>query len=194
MLVACFDDCGTVHRVTQVKTADCCYIVYIVNCQRFEIHCLRITGITRLGQRRNGHVFVLVHTLSVDFKNAASQTAVFSVCNFFSAWEDDSSSSHADECDPTQGRASQCLNGGVCRPVLSTAKFVCSCPPGFTGSRCETVAASESRRGGDPCSPNPCLHGGVCSTDRDGKTAVCRCMEHWTGKHCQVGDMSVFFV
>jgi len=38
----------------------------------------------------------------------------------------------------------QCMNMGQCHPNGNS--FVCKCPPGFTGQRCDTR---------DPCTPNP---------------------------------------
>lgn len=62
-----------------------------------------------------------------------------------------------DFCSPNP-----CVNGGEC--ALFDGSYVCRCPPGYGGQRCELDTA--------PCDPDPCDHG-YCSVIPDGFTCVC---------------------
>lgn len=88
-----------------------------------------------------------------------------------------------------------CENGGICSDgiqvmeetriidsqtiiftsPLVTHDFVCRCPDGFTGKRCD--------RRHDPCSPNPCQAGGICR--RQGYDFQCSCPVSREGKYCE---------
>nr|XP_027227632.1 wnt inhibitory factor 1-like [Penaeus vannamei] len=59
---------------------------------------------------------------------------------------------------------SRCLHGGVC-----TAVNRCTCPPGYTGARCEAAI----------CTP-ACQHGGRCVAP-----GVCSCPAGYGGPLCQ---------
>ena len=61
---------------------------------------------------------------------------------------------------------SPCQNGGNCSAVSSG--FVCTCPPGYTGSLCETDV--------DECASAPCLFGGQCIDKVDSFECVCPSM------------------
>ncbi|XP_053727408.1 versican core protein-like [Synchiropus splendidus] len=66
-----------------------------------------------------------------------------------------------------------CLNEGSCfkRSGIPT----CSCPPGFTGDRCETDI--------DECQSNPCRNGGTCV---DGIASfTCVCLPSYSGLFCE---------
>ena len=64
-----------------------------------------------------------------------------------------------------------CQNGGSPNAVCS----MCDCPPGFTGSSCQTDI--------DECSSLPCLNGGICS---DGiNSFTCQCQLGYTGSTCE---------
>ncbi|KAM9810913.1 versican core protein-like [Neosynchiropus ocellatus] len=66
-----------------------------------------------------------------------------------------------------------CLNEGSCfkRSGIPT----CSCPPGFTGDRCETDV--------DECQSNPCRNGGTCV---DGIACfTCVCLPSYGGLFCE---------
>uniref|UniRef100_A0A8C6X0Q6 EGF-like domain-containing protein n=1 Tax=Naja naja TaxID=35670 RepID=A0A8C6X0Q6_NAJNA len=71
-----------------------------------------------------------------------------------------------------------CQNGGSCSsrvlPPSATPEYVCVCPPGFTGEKCQGVVD-------DPCFPSPCQHGGTCQRI-SGKEHQCQCLPGWTGK------------
>ncbi|ETE60296.1 Neurogenic locus notch-like protein 4, partial [Ophiophagus hannah] len=77
-----------------------------------------------------------------------------------------------------------CQNGGSCSsralPPSTAPEYVCVCPPGFTGEKCQGVV-------GDPCFPSPCQHGGTCQRI-SGKEHQCQCLPGWTGKNCQLMD------
>lgn len=32
---------------------------------------------------------------------------------------------------------SQCYNGGTCKEAVYSSDYICQCPPGFSGTRCE---------------------------------------------------------
>ncbi|KAG8127586.1 hypothetical protein E2320_014534 [Naja naja] len=70
-----------------------------------------------------------------------------------------------------------CQNGGSCSsrvlPPSATPEYVCVCPPGFTGEKCQGVVD-------DPCFPSPCQHGGTCQRI-SGKEHQCQCLPGWTG-------------
>jgi hypothetical protein len=72
-------------------------------------------------------------------------------------------------CLPTN----PCLNSGKCYPDQST--FVCVCPDGFLGSRCETNV--------DDCQGSQCMQGGTCI---DGANSyACSCPSGFTGARCE---------
>lgn len=62
-----------------------------------------------------------------------------------------------------------CHNGGIC------VSGRCQCPPGFKGSRCETVV--------DYCEGIQCQNGGTCYSND--KTYVCLCTSEYTGDKCE---------
>lgn len=71
-----------------------------------------------------------------------------------------------------------CKNGGNCTSVIksedNTRGYICSCPPGFSGSRCETNV--------DECSSNPCFPNGECEDLAN--DFICTCKRGFTGKFC----------
>ncbi|XP_033110813.1 fibropellin-3-like isoform X1 [Anneissia japonica] len=73
-----------------------------------------------------------------------------------------------------------CLNGGACS-VTSTG-YSCSCPSGYTGTRCETVVTTA-------CASAPCLNGGTCSLTSFGYS--CTCPSGYTGTHCETSVCSL---
>uniref|UniRef100_T1JHZ3 Uncharacterized protein n=1 Tax=Strigamia maritima TaxID=126957 RepID=T1JHZ3_STRMM len=66
-----------------------------------------------------------------------------------------------------------CLNGGTCQHVAGAEPF-CLCPPGFQGSKCESMAGS--------CLPNPCANGGTCFWLHSG--FKCDCQQGFFGPRC----------
>ncbi|XP_062869869.1 protocadherin Fat 3 [Trichomycterus rosablanca] len=66
-----------------------------------------------------------------------------------------------------------CQNGGTCASLPAGA-FACSCPPQYTGARCETRVTS--------CMPTPCQNGGDCKAV--GSTFLCGCPRGFTGLIC----------
>jgi len=94
-----------------------------------------------------------------------------------------------------------CLNKGVCEPSEALHKFICKCPRGFIGTRCERK---------DACLDEPCLNGATCETmyvqntakvlrkadpkpkakDEDQNTTVrqysCLCAEGYKGVTCEL--------
>merc|ERR1712008_166250 len=65
-----------------------------------------------------------------------------------------------------------CLNQGSCMGIEND--FKCSCPPGFTGKRCETNI--------DECINNPCGINGECTDDING--FKCLCNSGFSGQTC----------
>ncbi|XP_006215433.1 neurogenic locus notch homolog protein 4 isoform X1 [Vicugna pacos] len=92
--------------------------------------------------------------------------------------------------DPCQD-AQLCQNGGSCRALLPTLpsspsptspsapSFFCTCPPGFTGERCQAQLK-------DPCS-SFCSKMGRCHIQASGRPQ-CSCLPGWTGEQCQLRD------
>ena len=56
------------------------------------------------------------------------------------------------------------------------ADFTCDCPPGFTGSMCDTAI--------DFCRPNPCNNSGTCQSSSSGFN--CSCPANFTGNTCEI--------
>uniref|UniRef100_A0AAR2KH39 FAT atypical cadherin 3b n=1 Tax=Pygocentrus nattereri TaxID=42514 RepID=A0AAR2KH39_PYGNA len=73
--------------------------------------------------------------------------------------------------DPCLG--APCQNGATCASLPSGA-FSCSCPPQYTGARCQTEVTS--------CIPTPCQNGGDCKAV--GNTFLCGCPRGFTGLIC----------
>jgi len=68
-----------------------------------------------------------------------------------------------------------CLNGGTCaEPVDLSSHYTCSCPPGFSGSRCHRA----------DCTINPC-NGNECVVNGD-NTFSCVCNNDWLGDRCEI--------
>ena len=75
-----------------------------------------------------------------------------------------------------------CVNGGICVATSATT-YVCNCPVGFTGSRCEISQGTGSNC---PVTPNPCRNGGTCITATGGGIQ-CICPVGFTGLLCDSG-------
>ena len=74
------------------------------------------------------------------------------------------------ECasNPCHGTLSSCLD--------NVDAYVCSCPPGWEGSRCDVDI--------DECVSDPCAHNGTCTDVANGYTCVCT--PGWSGDDCQI--------
>ncbi|XP_069394492.1 protein eyes shut homolog isoform X2 [Paralichthys olivaceus] len=71
-----------------------------------------------------------------------------------------------------------CLNGATCITTSqpsSPPEYTCRCPPGFTGTMCETEIYE--------CDSSPCQHNGTCS-DSMGHYE-CQCPTGFLGKNCE---------
>lgn len=60
---------------------------------------------------------------------------------------------------------------------VSEDSYVCVCPQGFEGTRCENKMLT--------CADTPCFHGGKCKERGDGKSYVCECPAGYTGHNCE---------
>ena len=67
-----------------------------------------------------------------------------------------------------------CLNGGSCSEEYG--RFMCTCPPSYTGQRCELE---------NSCDINECLNGGECS-DRPSGEFQCSCGDDFGGQSCEL--------
>ncbi|XP_064475155.1 prolow-density lipoprotein receptor-related protein 1-like [Ornithodoros turicata] len=69
-----------------------------------------------------------------------------------------------------------CMHGAPCTTTREKDRVVlkCSCPAGYTGSRCEQAVG---------CLSFHCLHGGSCYNDSG--QPLCRCAAGWAGRHCE---------
>lgn len=95
-----------------------------------------------------------------------------------------------------------CVNGGRCEDGVN--QFICQCPPGYAGKRCEKEIdecdSSKSKQNynrfvGDLhfqhfqtnlskfSSSDPCQHGGICIDGLNSYT--CNCMPGFTGTNCE---------
>ena len=63
-----------------------------------------------------------------------------------------------------------CENNGTCQ--LSDTDFICDCPTGFSGARCESII--------NPCVLNPCQNNGQCIPTE--LSYSCNCTDAYTGK------------
>ncbi|EDO42097.1 predicted protein, partial [Nematostella vectensis] len=75
-----------------------------------------------------------------------------------------------DEC-----AGNPCANGGTC--IDGKNSFTCTCPSGYTGSKCETDI--------DDCASGPCQNGATCNDGVNKYT--CSCIPGFTGTNCETG-------
>ncbi|CAF2817982.1 unnamed protein product [Rotaria sp. Silwood2] len=68
-----------------------------------------------------------------------------------------------------------CSNGGTCTTISGGAGWICSCPSGFTGDRCQNMIT--------PCDRNPCLNSGKCYPV--GNSFTCACPLGYSGQTCE---------
>lgn len=68
-----------------------------------------------------------------------------------------------------------CQNGGTCFNT-GQGSYTCKCPPGYTGTDCETRISD--------CAATPCLNGGVCHDEKHSGYR-CECPKGWIGAHCE---------
>ena len=72
-------------------------------------------------------------------------------------------------------RKSPCQNGATCL-VDILAGYICQCPPGYSGNKCEIQV--------DECASNPCQNSGSCSDLIN--NYACKCANGFYGKNCEI--------
>ncbi|XP_048742968.2 fibropellin-1-like [Ostrea edulis] len=80
--------------------------------------------------------------------------------------------------DPCSG--DPCENGGRCIASSNSQSYLCSCSPGYQGSRCQF---NESE-----CLSAPCQNGAICVDEKSGFTCRCSMEEeglYYTGRLCE---------
>ncbi|XP_049843588.1 basement membrane-specific heparan sulfate proteoglycan core protein isoform X30 [Schistocerca gregaria] len=80
-----------------------------------------------------------------------------------------------------RGDMNPCQNSARCIEVPGSGRYYCECPPGYTGTNCET--ALQDQEDALCRSLRPCQNGGSCETR--GSTYHCHCPIGWTGTNCQ---------
>ncbi|XP_045541991.1 basement membrane-specific heparan sulfate proteoglycan core protein isoform X1 [Papilio machaon] len=85
---------------------------------------------------------------------------------------DTTSQNNLQECDSCVPNV--CLHGGVCQEARNERGYVCLCPAGYAGLRCD--------RTGEACRPGLCGPG-RCTDTADGYK--CACPVTFTGKNCE---------
>jgi protein crumbs len=75
--------------------------------------------------------------------------------------------------------AHPCLNQGSCAEDVR-GNYQCFCPPGYTGSHCETEISVNPL-----CVNNPCLNNGTCSVPPGAKRYECECVHGFEGARCE---------
>lgn len=73
------------------------------------------------------------------------------------------------------GTHEPCLHGGTCSNTAPD-RYFCTCPEGFSGSKCEIVV--------NPCVTAPCANGGTCMETQG--HFMCICPGGWTGNTCSI--------
>ncbi|XP_071451008.1 basement membrane-specific heparan sulfate proteoglycan core protein [Hetaerina americana] len=69
-------------------------------------------------------------------------------------------------CDTCSSEeATHCRNNGICQESSTANGFVCICPSGYSGDRCERV--------GEACFPGACHNGGTCVNEEGGLKCLC---------------------
>jgi hypothetical protein len=90
------------------------------------------------------------------------------------------SGTNVGECPGDICSPNPCQNGGRCFPTDDLlSDFVCSCPEGYSGPRCESVS--------DVClALMPCMHGGECHLDDNATVGYrCICTVTHVGPQCE---------
>lgn len=77
-------------------------------------------------------------------------------------------------------RSDPCHNSGRCIED-NKGDYVCSCPPGFTGTYCETEISAHPL-----CENDPCLNDGICKVIPGTSEIECDCAKGYSGNRCEV--------
>jgi len=109
-----------------------------------------------------------------------------------------------------QCASNPCLNDATCTEDVINQSYKCTCPPGFTGDRCQSgrsttfITHCNIIQAGFQahcrhywclwcvtalhCYSSPCLNQGSCSEDIDNKSYTCTCPPSFTGTRCESGQ------
>lgn len=72
-----------------------------------------------------------------------------------------------------------CLNNGICDiDYTKPGAFMCLCPAGYFGQKCETYLSA--------CAGNQCQNNGICIPNAQNTNYTCKCQPGFFGEFCEI--------